>query len=196
VPTRDLGRKGGGRQTPVSRLPRTLRGGLPLLLQDVQSLHRREPSTVPTDDAGRGRATRSETGPSRSPSAVGDGVVDAGGSGERLGGGQPAAIGRVFLEALHSLSPRPRLATPYTAACVLPFRPRAACRAARDSCGSSPLPLRGGCPKRAPQCHKPSASGPVSTPYVPFCARLRSTGGRCYVRGLWARQAEHREDGG
>jgi hypothetical protein len=35
----------------------------------------------------------------------------------------------------------------------------------------------------------------TTSPYVPFCARLRSTGGRCYVRGLWARQAEHREDG-
>jgi len=55
--------------------------------------------TETTDDAERGHATRSETGRAVRQVPVRDGVVDAGGSSERLGGGQSAAIDRVFLTA-------------------------------------------------------------------------------------------------
>jgi hypothetical protein len=69
---------------------------------------------VTTDDVGHGRATRSARGLCYSPSAdTRDGVVDAGGSSERLGGGQLAAIDRVFLKALPAPRGGPVRASPF-----------------------------------------------------------------------------------
>jgi hypothetical protein len=134
---------------------------------------------------------------------VRDGIVDAAGSSEALDRAQPALDSGVLLKALDESSPRlgaciqlgsdspgaltctppgmrrssatTAFSTTGTAACVLRVRRRADARGSRGSCARSPLPLRGGCPKKAPHCHKPSASGLASSPYVPFGAAACSS---------------------
>ena len=153
--------------------------------------------TVTTADAGRGRATSINTcAVLFAKCRYADGVVDAGGSSEAQSRAHPAIVDGVFFKALHS-SPSPaqpgvgasgpKLCTPpgtrplLDAGRVLPrpggaaggppSRRRAAFRAHHNSCGSAPLPLRGGRPKKAQKYDKPSASGLTTTPYVPLCAR-------------------------
>jgi hypothetical protein len=122
--------------------------------------------TVAAHDAGRGARSSIRNRAVPFAKCVRDGSFDAGGSGERLDGGQPGTIGRVFLEALHSSSPRlgasaQPFSSPGALTCTLPGMRRAsyaaaAChalygcslpsstsaagaRCSRGSCGSSPL---------------------------------------------------------